>query len=304
MSWIELHSNLPEHRKTIRLKNALRLRGSQTVGHLCLLWLWALDHAQEGRLEQLTPRDLARIADFPERRAAEFVDALLDAGFLDRNDSGLCIHDWEDYAGRLNEIRQKNRERKQKSRARLRDVTVTAAPKNVTVTGLPDQTGPDQTGPDQTQPKLSKISAGGGGARGADADVSAYLDKRLLSPDALLDSPEELNALAGALTDSLFRTFADRTPTAVDRCKVLQWISGAEQGPEGLRACLDAEARDRLCYAFEQAALAGKGGCWPYIEGVLGRLEERDLRTLGDLKLYEIAHRAGDKDFDVREFAR
>ena len=301
MSWIELHNNLPEHRKTIRLKNALRLRGSQAVGHLCLLWLWAVEHTRDGRMEKLTPRDLARIADFPERRAAEFVDALLDAGFLDRDENGLRIHDWEDYGGKLQKLREQKAEemrRRRREKQRYRNVEVTLPERS----DIQYSTQQDTTGEDRTEQK--KISGGGGGARGADADVSAYLDKRLLSPDALVESSEELNEQAAALTDSLFRSFADRSPTAVDRCKVLQWISGTEQGPEGLRACPDAEARDRLCYAFEQAALAGKGGCWPYIEGVLGRLEERDLRTLGDVKLYEIAHRAGDKDFDIREFAR
>ena len=42
MAWIELHQALPQHRKLLALRDALRLRTPAALGHMCLLWLWAL----------------------------------------------------------------------------------------------------------------------------------------------------------------------------------------------------------------------------------------------------------------------
>ena len=48
LAWIELHQTLPQSGKLMRLKRELRIRTPQAVGHLCLLWLWALDNAPDG----------------------------------------------------------------------------------------------------------------------------------------------------------------------------------------------------------------------------------------------------------------
>ena len=42
MAWIELHQSLPQHRKLLALRDALGLRTPAALGHMCLLWLWAL----------------------------------------------------------------------------------------------------------------------------------------------------------------------------------------------------------------------------------------------------------------------
>ena len=47
------------------------------------------------------------------------------------------------------------------------------------------------------------------------------------------------------------------------------------------------DRRDLLCYAFEQAADAGKAGVWPYIEAVLGKLHSRGLKNLDDAEGYD-----------------
>lgn len=56
MAWIELHQALPQHRKLLALRDALRLRTPAALGHMCLLWLWALDNAPDGDLSALPPR--------------------------------------------------------------------------------------------------------------------------------------------------------------------------------------------------------------------------------------------------------
>lgn len=48
MAWIAVYQSLPSHRKTLRLQALLGMRRPQLLGHLVLLWLWAVDNAQDG----------------------------------------------------------------------------------------------------------------------------------------------------------------------------------------------------------------------------------------------------------------
>ena len=50
MAWIESHQELANHPKTKRFKRALGISTPQAIGHLHLLWWWALDYAQDGSL--------------------------------------------------------------------------------------------------------------------------------------------------------------------------------------------------------------------------------------------------------------
>lgn len=117
MAWIELHQALPQHRKLLALRDALRLRTPAALGHMCLLWLWALDNAPDGDLSALPPRQLAEICQFNARRAGELAAALRTSGFVDADGR---LHDWGDYTGRLIDQRVANRERQRRRRARLR----------------------------------------------------------------------------------------------------------------------------------------------------------------------------------------
>lgn len=116
MAWIELHQALPQHRKLLALRDALRLRTPAALGHMCLLWLWALDNAPDGDLSALPPRQLAEICQFNARRAGELATALRTSGFVDADGR---LHDWGDYTGRLIDQRAANRERQRQRRARL-----------------------------------------------------------------------------------------------------------------------------------------------------------------------------------------
>ena len=44
---------------------------------------------------------------------------------------------------------------------------------------------------------------------------------------------------------------------------------------------------DRLSYAFEQAALAGKVSDWRYIHGIMDRLALRGIETADQAKAYD-----------------
>ena len=118
MAWIELHQSLREHKKVYACSEVLGVSRLEMIGMLVSLWLWALDNAQDGALGGVSDRTIARVCDFPEKKAGKLVDALRTTGWLDEDKERNClvIHDWYDYAGKLMERRKSDRERKERSR--------------------------------------------------------------------------------------------------------------------------------------------------------------------------------------------
>lgn len=114
MAWIESHQTLKDHPKLKRLRRRLGIPAVQAIGHLHILWWWALDFAQEGELSGYDCADIADAADW-EGDAERFFEALVEAGFIDRDEAGVRLHDWWDYAGKLIERRRKDAERKRKA---------------------------------------------------------------------------------------------------------------------------------------------------------------------------------------------
>ena len=115
MAWIESHQELGRHPKTRRLARVLGITVPAAVGHLHFLWWWALDFAEDGNLARYESFDIADAAswDGDERL---FVEALIDIGFLDEDGDALMLHDWHDYAGKLIERRNADRQRKRQER--------------------------------------------------------------------------------------------------------------------------------------------------------------------------------------------
>lgn len=116
MAWIKSEQALGQHPKLKLLANELKISIPQAVGHLHLLWWWAVDYAENG--------DITRYKEFVpfsaqwEGEPTEFTEALIKHGWIDNEDGNLTIHDWVEYTGALIEIRQKDAERKRQSRQR------------------------------------------------------------------------------------------------------------------------------------------------------------------------------------------
>ena len=132
MAWIKLHQGVNDHRKTLQASQLLGVDPDLIVGKLARFWTWALDQADDdGRLPDLTAEQLGRMAGWT-RKPATFIDAITRVGFIDEEDGGRYLHDWADYAGRLNEKRTKDKERQQLSRrtaaGRRRGVTRESQP--------------------------------------------------------------------------------------------------------------------------------------------------------------------------------
>lgn len=168
MAWIELHQNLPTNKKTLRLKKILKIKTPQAVGHLCMLWLWALDNAQNGNISEFEAGEIAEIVAYPGD-ADKFMEALKSSGFVDEDGH---IHDWDDYAGKLIEqrevrkeqarIRQQNRRKKLSENDESCHAPVTLSNDGVTrdngvshAPTVPNPTPPYPTVPNRTVPSLS-----------------------------------------------------------------------------------------------------------------------------------------------------
>jgi hypothetical protein len=154
VAWIESHQELARHPKARRLARALGVSVPTAIGHLHLVWWWAMDYAEDGDVSRYNADDLADAALW-EGDAETFWNSLVSAGFLDAENGTSSLHDWDDYAGRLIEKRRQDAERKRRERGhaapsngRPPDVT---RPSGVTVPNrtvpVPD---PEVTTPERT----------------------------------------------------------------------------------------------------------------------------------------------------------
>lgn len=104
MAWIESHQTLRDHPKLYKIVDSLQISKPQAVGHLHLFWYWCVDYAPEGVLKSFSDIQIARASCW-ESDAKMFVTALIDAGFIDRKDGVLTVHDWLDFCGAMIEKR-------------------------------------------------------------------------------------------------------------------------------------------------------------------------------------------------------
>jgi len=139
MAWIESHDTLPRHPKTRRLARLLGVPVPQALGHLHLLWWWALGFGHNGMLDGYIAEDVADELMW-DGDPTVLVDALLAVGFLDGPPEGPWhVHDWADYAGRLEAKRADDRARAKAYREQRR---AGAAGDPASDGGIPDRHPP------------------------------------------------------------------------------------------------------------------------------------------------------------------
>jgi len=153
MAWIESHQELWRHPKTKKLARLLGVSVPTAVGHLHGLWYWALDFAQDGSLDKYEPEEIAD-AVLWEGEAADLMEALIGAGYIDQYDDGLGLHDWYDYAGKLLDRRAADRERKRKSSGKKQSSD--GVPTEVQQKGVGNLTDSIRTVPNSTVPNTTE----------------------------------------------------------------------------------------------------------------------------------------------------
>lgn len=110
MDWIKSYRQLARHPKIKRLARALYIPEPAALGHLHLLWYWAVDFAPDGDISKFDAEAIAygaawEPADYDENRHNEkpdaFLVALVDTGWVDEQADGIrVLHDWLEYVGR------------------------------------------------------------------------------------------------------------------------------------------------------------------------------------------------------------
>ncbi len=117
MPWIKVHHSIREHRKIISAAEELRIREPQMIGHLCLLWLWAMENSTTGRLD-VSDALVARISDWT-KPPKPFVTALINANLLQRDfPTGLIVVNFDEHILPVIIAANKNRQRTMESRMR------------------------------------------------------------------------------------------------------------------------------------------------------------------------------------------
>lgn len=147
--WIESHQELRNHPKVKHLASLLGCAKVQAIGHLHMLWWWAVDYARDGYVGKYPDVAIADGAEWAGDASA-FVAALREARWMDPDGK---LHDWEQYAGRLIEQRERNRRRMAERRAKVKANTTETCSPNVqrTTETRPDTVHDNQTGPDLTK---------------------------------------------------------------------------------------------------------------------------------------------------------
>ena len=115
MAWLKSHQSLRDHPKTRKLARRLGVRLPEAVGILHCLWWWCLDYATDGDLTRHDEDDIAIACEW-HGDPGDLIECLSACRFLDA-DSGLRVHDWDEYAGALIEQRERNAERMRDKRA-------------------------------------------------------------------------------------------------------------------------------------------------------------------------------------------
>ena len=249
MAWIELHQTLPTNRKTIRLKNILKIKIPQAVGHLCILWLWALDNAPDGDLSKFTADEIAECAGWV-KSPEEFLNALQSAEFIDDDKR---IHNWELYTGRLIEQREIQREqsrvRQQKRRDKLKtDNAGVTRDESVSHAGI--TRSPYPTVPNPTVPYLTNTG-----------DITTTPTTREKSPPAF-----------GVVCDAYMQRYG-QTPSSSVQDDLL-YFSGIVEA-------------DAIIHAFD-VAVAERVLKWSYVKAILREYERDGVKTIEQVRLREL----------------
>lgn len=255
MAWIEVHQELIQHPKVKRLARILNVSKFEAAGRLFAFWCWALDYADNGDLSRFDASDIADAMEWDGDPQC-LIDAMIDcgpgdsAGFIEKRDGVLFVHDWNDYMGRLLSMREKNRERKARQRVRqnasrdchepvTRDITVTSPSCHEPVTGLPNQTVPNQTQQDQknknthsapVSPKPAEPIIDLEGAQALTTLTQMYE----LCPDYVPDPPKEIR-----LVQELQQEHPG-APLVAEFRKARDWLEGkpVKERKKNLRAFL------------------------------------------------------------------
>ncbi len=180
MAWIESHQDLATNPKAKRAARMLDVPLPQVVGHLHMLWWWALDHAFDGDLSSFDALDIADACGW-DGDPDTFVKVLIGCGPGDKDgflEPEWTIHDWDEFTRHLRARREASAKANHQRWHVDRDEPDTdcpycvpsdsdESPNGERSEGVADSTEPDRTVPTEPDHKTSTSPPDGG-----DPDVS------------------------------------------------------------------------------------------------------------------------------------
>jgi hypothetical protein len=114
MDWIHVEVGLPDHPKVGRLARRLKVDRDHALAIVVRLLCWTARAKEDGHLNGTDPEDIAEVCRW-EGGPEELVSGLVGAGWLDREDGGLSVHDWMERQGRMLRAREREAARRQRN---------------------------------------------------------------------------------------------------------------------------------------------------------------------------------------------
>ncbi len=285
--WIQVQSDVINHRKTFALADKLHITRHEALGLMVNLWIWASINAVDGDISGFTPRSIKEALGTKKSHTALF-QALLDTGLVEKTEQGrVVIHNWEKYAKLLMAMDYNRKEKiKQRVKRHREKMKGSGAEPLCNSSTVPNRTEPNQTNPplylsEERTPLPPQNSLLPGGGDGGDFRLIAeYLSKRQLNLADYLGAGAVLEEV-DRYTKSAMMLW-NRPPAPLDNVRV--FLHGTTW--DGDNRQVDRDKMDLLFYAMEQALNAGKAGNWNYVEGVLTNLYQRDIQTVAQAEDY------------------
>jgi hypothetical protein len=162
LHFIIVYTNLIRHRKLTALSISLAISDTEAIGILVRLWSECGERAADGDLSRYTALQIAAACGWPVKQARRLVDALVSAGFLDRDRrGGLQVHNWGIYTGRAVRHRQANAERVARFRHRQRyrngNVRITSPLRNATDKSRAEQRREEKKRKEQSKSRSARL---------------------------------------------------------------------------------------------------------------------------------------------------
>lgn len=118
-AWIESHIDLAEHPKLLDLCFALQIKKYEAIGHLTLLWHFALKFAPEdGDLGRFTARSICQAVDWDKDEETLFRN-LRETGWLEKD--GVKIRNWDQYTAHFNMLRERTERQREQVKTRVQE---------------------------------------------------------------------------------------------------------------------------------------------------------------------------------------
>ena len=124
MAWISVHESVVGSKLRLFAKE-LNASQNEALGLLITLWLWGIHNADRyGKIVGATKSDVAKVIYSglnDKLHPIDSVDALIKTNWIDIDEDGLYIHDWNEWQKqwyKAIDVRDKDRERKRKEKLR------------------------------------------------------------------------------------------------------------------------------------------------------------------------------------------